>query len=67
MIDSYISEDKQESHISKRYKLYPKCRKHKKDFINVCNSCLVSADVIVTSLSPSTVNADAAAEAWLST
>lgn len=30
-----------ENHQSKRYKLYPKCRKHKDIQINVCNNSLV--------------------------
>ena len=42
MVEEFNSEDREDAHISKRYKLYPKCRKHKSDFINVCNSCLVA-------------------------
>jgi hypothetical protein len=42
LIDEYNSGDREDAHISKRYKLYPKCRKHRSSFISVCNSCLVA-------------------------
>lgn len=42
LVDEYNSTDREDAHISKRYKLYPKCRKHKSTFISVCNSCLVA-------------------------
>ena len=42
LIEQYESADLSENHQSKRYKLYPKCRKHKDVLINVCNNCLVA-------------------------
>jgi hypothetical protein len=42
LIEEFRASDGPENHQSKRYKLYPKCRKHKDVQINVCNMCLVA-------------------------
>lgn len=42
LIEEYNAADSEENHQSKRYKLYPKCRKHRDVQINVCNNCLVA-------------------------
>lgn len=41
-LDGEFGENSPEYHQFKRYQLYPKCPKHRNNWISLCNNCLVS-------------------------
>lgn len=42
MAEAYERDSRPEDHYSKRYRLFPQCRKHRDQPITVCNLCLVA-------------------------